>query len=199
MSADTERNIHEIELKDVANRKINTCASTEWGSPEIQISGHVAFPVFDPAYWPGGGGGTVVKLLVVPDSEDIFRICGDTWVYDLYPEVYVGNDQEGPCRCPVCDGVENPYQGLRCFQIQEMFPYINLPESSRMYRWRHLSRPYLAAMTIGATEWIGSCVDTEEGWVCRYDDLTASGRALYAAMQAAYPGRRLVLLTTVDT
>ena len=189
----------EIELKDIANRAINPCPPPELGGPEIQTSGHVAFPVFDPAYTKGGGGGTVVKLLVLPDYHDALRICCGIWVYDLYGEVYIGNDLEGPCRCPVCDGVENPFAGLRCFQIQEMFPYINFPQSHPMYQWRHLSRPLLAALTIGVTEWIGSNVETEEGWVCRYNDLTASGRALYAAMQAAYPGRRLIIQTWVDT
>lgn len=61
------------------------------------------------------------------------------------------------------------------------------------------SIPYLAVITLGSTGWSGFSNETGN-WLCRFDDLTPEGQALYRTIEALYgPHGTLVLQTWLDT
>lgn len=175
----------------------------DWNHPEAATAGHVAFPVYDPAYEPNLEGGTVVRLLVEPRDDEDLLVCSGGWNHVQYEEAFAGDDSDRPCDCPYCASV-NPGRDNRaewkvCQREAAAFPFRHSDPDSPQYQYRHQSEPYLAVMTIGSTEWVGYRKDNDAPFVCRYQHLTASGKAVYDALQAAYPGRRLVLQTWLDT
>jgi len=64
---------------------------------------------------------------------------------------------------------------------------------------RYLSRDYLAALVLGTTGWSGWHEADGRYWECRFDDLSAEGKALYRQIEALYPDCELHLLTFLDT
>jgi len=57
----------------------------------------------------------------------------------------------------------------------------------------------LAALVLGTTGWSGWHEADGRYWECRFDDLSAEGKALYRQIEALYPGCELHLLTFLDT
>ena len=57
---------------------------------------------------------------------------------------------------------------------------------------------YIAAVELGNTGWSGYSQD-HGMWRCTYNDLSTSGKAIYNALQHAYPNMILILQTWLDT
>ena len=175
-----------------------------WQRRSKAISGHVAFPVDDPAYEYTPEGGLFVRLVVEPKDDEDLLVCAGGWNSVTYDEEWFGDDTETACPCPNCDDnlPENPTRAdYDCRRQAAAFPHLNDETEPGHYQLydRYESRPYLAVLTIGSTGWVGYRKRDWKPFVCRYEHLTASGRALYDALQAAYPGRRLILQTWLDT
>ena len=174
----------------------------DWNHPGVAISCHVAFPMYDPAYEPNLEGGIVVRILVEPkDGENLLIRCGG-WNYVQYEEVFAGDDTDRPCGCYYCAGTQRKADQVEwqpCQREASAFPFKHADRDSRQYKYRHQSAPYLAVLTIGSTKWVGYRKDNHAPFVCHYEHLTANGKALYDALQNAYPDRRLTLQTWLDT
>lgn len=178
-------------------------STNDWNHPEVATAGHVAFPLYDPTYEPNLQGGTVVRLLVeLRDGEDLL-VCSGSWNHVQYEEVFAGDDSDRPCDCAYCASA-NPSRDNQakrkvcqreaaafCSGTPNRIPASTNTGISLRHTWQE--------MTIGSTEWVGYRKDNDTPFVCRYQHLTASGKAVYDALQAAYPGRRLVLQTWLDT
>ena len=176
-----------------------------WQRRSKAVSGHVAFPVDDPAYEYAPEGGLFVRLVVEPRDDEDLLICAGGWNTVTCYEEWFGDDTDAYCPCPNCEDnrPENPGRAdFDCRREAAAFPRLHDPEpESGQYRGhdRYESVPYLAVLTIGSTGWVGYRKPDWKPFVCRYEHLTASGQALYQAMQNAYPGRRLILQTWLDT
>ena len=170
-----------------------------WRRRSRAVSGHVAFPTQDPAWDFVPEGGMFVRLAVEPKEDDDFLVCAGGWNLVLYDEEFVGDDTDIPCaHCekPLAEDMTT----WRCRREARTFPRLNSGDDYPLQTAvRNCSILYLAVMTIGSTGWEGMHKETGKMFLCRYEHLTESGQALYAAVQAAYPGRRLVLQTWLDT
>lgn len=164
------------------------------------MAGCVRFPVSDP-HWPSSGeGGLVVKLVVVNpfDFDDPANpeVCVGAQVFDVLTEVLVGDDwrpvprHRGEYASP--DDVAREQAA-----IAEWGRY-HYPGAGEGGVEAQLSRGYLASIVLGSTGWSGHNAD-EGSWVCRFDDLTDAGQALYRQIKALYPDAQLHLLTFLDT
>ena len=172
--------------------------------------GAVNFPFDDPRYRSSKEGGMFVKLVVVDDreyDESDWTICVGASVLDHKQASLVGDDQAA---CPVLGpsfSAETPEQALNSLDQHN--------EAAKAWESRHfpmlhsegvneplaqfMTRPYLASLVLGNTGWSGLSEDTTEYWVCRYENLTDQGKAVYDQLKALYPGCQLHLLTFLDT
>lgn len=171
--------------------------------------GVVNFPFDDSRYEHSGEGGMFVKLVVIdpsdPSSSD-WAICVGVGVLDLKEASLVGDDRaELPVLGPL--GEDTPEQTLKALDANNEahkswesrhFPMLHEEGIDNPFE-QFLSRPYLASMVLGNTGWTGLSVRTSEYWVCRYENLSEQGKAVYDQMQALYPTCRLHLLTFLDT
>ena len=156
----------------------------------------VAFPVNDPAYESTQEGGLFVRLVIMPqtDTGDDWLVCSGGWNLVNYDEEFIGDD--GPVACPHCDTNEYVMDG--CLKEKAAFPHLEDNDEGRAFD-SYQSVFYLAVLTLGSTGWSGVHKETQRMWRRQYRHLTDAGKALYQNLQAAYPGRRLVLQTWLDT
>ncbi len=173
-----------------------------------QVSGWVRFPIEDPQWHNTHEGGMVVKLVVVERAEEDktldgngFGVCSGAYVNDMLTENFIGDD-----RRPKPDAQERDDSYEAVLQEEEdrgnwmayHYPRMNDDSIKHGDEAKYLSRPYLAALVLGSTGWSGSNED-HDYWICRHEDLTQAGKALYAQLQALYPTGELHLLTFLDT
>ena len=170
--------------------------------------GCVNFPVEDPRYHSTGEGGMFVKLVVTDDrdyDESDWTICCGVAVVDHRSEEFVGDDQAQAPQLPPLSSEDSPEKSLTTLQAHDAtyraweerhFPSL-YADDDQTYG-KYVSRGYLAALVLANTGWSGYSDETGY-WCCTYDDLTAEGKALYASLQALYPGCQLHLLTFLDT
>ena len=172
----------------------------------LALSGCVNFPVNDPAYKNSREGGMVVKLVVVDDREHAqsdWTVCCGAQVHDLITEVLVGDDQAP--KPPLWPEINAEWtdrssldkQAEAVAWVRRHYP--RYMDNSADALEGELSRHYLAAVVLGATGWSGYDEAGGDYFICRHEHLTDQGKALYAQMQALYPGCTLHLLTFVDT
>lgn len=179
-------------------------STNAWRRRTKAVSGHVAFPVDDPEYEYFAEGGLFVRLVVEPKDDEDLLVCAGGWNTVTYDETWFGDDSTTDCPCPNCDDnlPEIPTRAdFDCRREAAAFPHLNdetEPGQHRLYD-RYESVPYLAVLTIGSTGWVGRSKQDWKPFICRYEHLTESGKALYDALQNAYPGRRLILQTWLDT
>jgi hypothetical protein len=138
-----------------------------------KTKGYVNFPIDDPQYRDTGEGGMFVKLVVYDDKN--LGACFGAHIIDVLNEVFVSDD---------CGGVESDH-----------YPFIDAIESTS----RYLSRPYLASLLLGSTNWSGWDDAKEAYWICRYEDLNPGGKELYCMMKELYPESEVRLVTFLDT
>ncbi len=166
------------------------------------VSGWVKFPVDDPAWKNSHEGGMFVKLVVCDNREfdDQFGVCSGVSVFNVLSESFIADDRR-PRPAPL----EN-YDTPEAVQAEQKamadwdayhFPSLEGPQESGVGRF--LSRPYLASIVLGSTGWSGWSDTEGRSWMCRFDDLTDEGKALYRQIEALYPGCELHLLTFLDT
>lgn len=171
---------------------------------QIKSTGFVNFPA--EKYEDSGENGVFVRLVVVPYQQDDkilpeFMKCGGGMNYVIYDETYLGADK-GPKYVeppfpPSGASLEEYEEYLNeCFDQNEevdkfFFPnFYDDVEEFDQYR----SVPFLAAMTIGSTNW------SSGEWICTYDDLTEEGKELYNKIKSLYEGvGEIYLQTWLDT
>ena len=119
-------------------------------------------------------GGMFVRLVVLDDENDTELVCCGGENHIVEDEIIIG-DNSG--RTP---------EDVR----QEIFPS-PYPE--------HVSDACLAILTIGSTGWSGYDHAVNAYWRATVDDLTPEGKRLCLALEEAFPGKRIRLLTWLDT
>lgn len=167
----------------------------------VDVSGVVNFPVHSDEWVNTREGGTVVKLVVCnrPGNDSSFTQCAGVGVFDYLCLVLVGDDKRPR---PSADRLDN-LAAVDAAVVAEYeweayhFPSNNNAEADA--RIRLLSRDYLAVMVLGSTAWTGYHVTHGGEWLCRFQDLTEQGQAMYKMMEAQYPGCDIHLLTFIDT
>lgn len=166
------------------------------------VTGWVNFPVNDVAWRNSKEGGMVVKLVVCDnrDFDDQFAVCCGAHVTDMLAESFVGDDRRPqPAQRTHYDTVEDVMAEQHAFANWEAYHFPRLHDDAAEGAERYQSRDYLAALVLGTTGWSGWDDAKSEAWVCRFDDLTEKGKALYRQLEALYPGCELHLLTFLDT
>lgn len=167
-----------------------------------KVEGFVNFPIRSKEYKNSGEGGMFVRLLVEEGNEpnDWMECCGgDNFFY--YDECLVNTDVD-----------QHPKdQNLKSFELwdayykrinkweEKFFPRIHEKDKPGNYSMdKYLSKPYLAVLTIGSTNWSGYS-RKKGGWFCTYNDLTRDGKRLYDDMKKLYKGCKIILQTWLDT
>ena len=135
-------------------------------------------------------GGTFVRLVVIPEDEDLPVCCGG-FCNILKDEVLLGDDSE------------DAFDVEKFIEIgDEKFPMVyrydvrHFPKQEKEYPTNiveSISVNYLAVILLGSTGWNNS------DWICTYQDLTDTGKLLYADIQKLYPHSKLYLQTWLDT
>ncbi len=168
------------------------------------MDGWVNFPVDNPRFHSTQEGGMLVKLVVCDNREfdDQFGMCTGAGVFDVLTESFVGDDKRPkPDVAMEFETVADydRYTAARHEWEAYHFPNLHADQKEDLGESRYRSRPYLASMVLGTTGWSG--VDNDAGgyWICRFEDLSEKGQALYEQLQDLYPGCDLHLLTFLDT
>ena len=144
-----------------------------------------------------------VRLVVVDDEkyEDKWEPCSGGSVYVIYDEQYQRDDNREPPSEPAGGTFDYDEEARRVAEYESYhFPRLHErrvgdEDPHRPFR----SRPYLAAILLGATGWSGWSDEAQSYWYCTYDSLTDEGRQLYQMMERLYPGRKIHLQTWLDT
>ena len=68
----------------------------KWQRRSRAVSGHVAFPVDDPAYEYVPEGGLFVRLVVEPRDDEDLLICAGGWNTVNYDEEWFSDDTDTP-------------------------------------------------------------------------------------------------------
>ena len=168
-----------------------------------QVEGFVNFPVNSPEFDNAGGGGMLVKLVVIePDDYEqlVGRCCGVS-VIDMLIETFVADDLR-PRPQELDFGKDLTSQDIQADEKAWVdyvaFHFPMHAEDSVEGHERYLSRPYRASIVMGSTGW--SCSDKDgTPWHATFESLTGDGKALYLLMQKLNPGCSLHLLTFLDT
>ena len=170
--------------------------------------GFVNFPIDDPRFRNSGEGGMFVKLVVVDDRDydkSDWTICCAPGITDHLGESLIADDQAPRPILDIDEG-SSPEHALEVIAahdvkdrawVERHFPRAHQTDEDPF--GAYTSRPYLAALMLGITGWSGFDEAVSEYWCCSHDSLTDEGRALYAQLQALYPGCTLHLLTYLDT
>jgi hypothetical protein len=166
--------------------------------------GFVRFPFDSPEYPACGGGGMVVKLVVLdelPDEPGSLAMCTGASVFDFLQEILVGDDQRPvpvhniPANCSPEDVLAHLEAEAAAHREWMRFHYAGYGDGDVMAQ---VSRHYRAAIVLGSTGWAG--YSAEKGnWHAAFDDLTDKGQALYRMMEQLNPGCPLHILTFLDT
>ena len=159
-----------------------------------KVTGCINFPIDDTRYSNTGASGTIVKLVVHDDREkDTFAVCSGSIVFDVMISLFVGDDKHLIQRGRLNGESEKHFQQV----VQYHFPKSYNDDSSKRIE-KYLSRPYLASIIMGSTDWYGWDESEKRYWKCTYDDLTEDGKALYHQIQNLYKGCNLSLITFLD-
>lgn len=133
-----------------------------------------------------------VQLVVVEPETSDWNVCCSSGAHLIFNGPLIGDD-----RHETAGPTGNLEVDLKASEEHEErhFPYIGgmitgIGDS--------ISRPYLAAVTLGVTGWSGSSAD-HDYWRCTVEDLTPQGRALYDSLAALYAGCDIHILTFLDT
>lgn len=167
----------------------------------LEVRGNVNFPVYSTRYISSNEGGLFVRL-VVEDPNYSFMVCSGGYNPINMDESFIGDDQL--CVCEFCRTGEYTMTCRDCVKFSDTFPNWDLPQdkeeqSDYLKSIRYYSIPYIAVVTLGSTGWSGYDNEGSGMWICTYEDLTDSGKALYDSMALAYPDSKLVLQTWLDT
>lgn len=163
-----------------------------------QVRGFVDFPINDPDYKNSGEGGMFVRLVVAENDENSYWgvCCGGTQSI-LYDEQLLGDDiaRDLSFEESVVSFSEGfPSENFHFPRLREAF---NEPPGKLD---PYLSVPYLSIITLGTTGWSGWNESSGEYFRCRYENLTAEGKALYDSIKKLYEGKgTLYLQTWLDT
>lgn len=160
-------------------------------------AGFVRFPIDDPRFKDSREGGTFIRLVVVEPEDGVWMPCPSGRQHVVYGGQYVGDDlRDRP------EATNEAWPGIEALQAltlaNERYDEFHFPHLYDGFdEYRQLSRPYLAALTIGAVE--RSFVSDSDYWRCQYEDLTAQGKALYELIRSLYRGCEIYLQTWLDT
>lgn len=155
------------------------------------VEGCVNFPVHQPST---NEGGMLVKLWVIDRQpfDDAYGMCCGVSVFDQASETFLGTDKEGfPDDSYVWTPGHTPEEFSRAHDksAAEQTQWLE-----KFFTGEHHenSIPLLAAIVMGSTGWSGD-------FICKYEDLTDDGKAIYDSMAKLYPKAELHLLTFLDT
>lgn len=124
-----------------------------------------------PNYRHGTGEGGTFVRLVVVDHDELSE---DSWME--------------------CCGGQSEFYKDECLVGSDV-KYVGTEKFFAPCRHGKVSPYCLCVMTLGSTGW------SDGEWICRYEDLTQEGKALYDLVRKLYdkPGCQLILQTYLDT
>lgn len=158
----------------------------------LDVEGFVKFPVHEPS---SGEGGMLVKLWVIDRQawDTAYGVCAGVSVADVVTESFMGTDRSPPPE-------EDYLSKVDTLSASE------LRDADRAFRKQYKewteqffdSETYqvgclLASIVMGSTGWSNS------SFLCKYEDLTPKGQALYNQVAELYPKAEIHLATFLDT
>ena len=188
------------------------------GNPDA-VTGCVRFPVGDHRYEALEEGGLFVQLVALPNNDDDFMVCGGS-IQLLANDLLVGDDATPLPPLPERPGRRGGGFGQRMRALfssddhnrhtrdfqealekrRTLLASLYYPGRVKIYDMppskKPLSVDYYAAVMLGSTGWVGFDRETGAYWVCRYEDLTDSGRAVYQSLQSLYGETATLVLQT---
>lgn len=180
------------------------------------VQGYVNFPVNDISSTQEGG---MSVFLVVLDEGDVpccvpqaHMMMGESYLRDdlrVPPKGYTQEELDEAEKRKEVGKLLDDEQKARDEYEEFHYPQLNKRDKERANKkilskcsehiyQKYMSRPYAAAVRMGATGWSGY-TDKEGYWHCTYNDLTAEGKALYDNLKKLYPDSTLLLQTWLDT
>ncbi len=157
------------------------------------VEGCVNFPIHQAST---NEGGMLVKLWVIDRQEfdDAYGMCCGVAVWDKCSETFLGTDKESfPSDTHIFDP-ETQHSPEKFNQLLNQHTEETNAWKNRFFTGAHHedSVPLMASIVMGSTGWSGD-------FICKYEDLTSDGKAIYDNMAKLYPKAELHLMTFLDT
>jgi len=151
---------------------------------KTRASGVVKFPIDIDGWEDTREGGMVVKLVVVDKNQGKNRLAKCSWAYvrDMLSDSFIGDDKRPKPEKGTPQTAEELEEETRAETewISYHFPMLNAENDGHGidFTQRFMSRPYLAAMVLGSTNW--------SGWNSERKSIGAAGKKTSASKAKTY-------------